>query len=399
MPSLKYLLLSLAVAGHVLAQSGCQAPEIVIQNQGDVRPISNCQTVTGDIVIAETTTGTIDLSGIQRIQGSLRCENARELTSITSRDLTIVGEEFRLYGLTIMSTLDFPSLSRVRSINWTALPALQELSFRSQVRQAEDVFISNTNLKSLDGINLETVRKFDVNNNLYLSKIETQVGNISEALNIQANSPDLAVSFPNLVWAFNMTFWNCSSVRVPSLLTVNQSIGFRGNQFESFTAPNLTRTGERGTIIFAGNDRLTNISFPQLETIGGDLLIVNNTELDNIDGFPELATVGGAVVLGGDFSNASLPALDDVRGSLRIQTSAQFDCGPFNRLRTERVVKGEANCRAAPGSTSSNNNNPSSTTGGGSNPSNTNAAGQLQVNVVSILGSVALAAGMLRMAL
>lgn len=97
--------------------------------------------------------------------------------------------------------------------------------------------------------------------------------------------------------------------------------------------------------------------------------------------------------------SASLPALDDVRGSLRIQTSAQFDCGPFNRLRTERVVKGEANCRAAPGSTSSNNNNPSSTTGGGSNPSNTNAAGQLQVNVVSILGSVALAAGMLRMAL
>jgi hypothetical protein len=398
MPSLKYLLLSFAVAGHVFAQNGCQAPEIVIQNQGDVRPISNCQTVTGNIVIAETTTGTIDLSGIQRIQGSLICQNARELTGISSRDLTIIGEQFNLYGLTILSALDLPALSRVGSLNWTALPALQELSFNSQVRQAEDVFISNTNLKSLDGINLETVRKFDVNNNQYLAKIDTQLGNISEALNIQANSPDLAVSFPNLVWAFNMTFWNCSSVRLPSLLTVNQSMGFRGNQFESFTAPNLTRTGERGSLVFVGNGRLSNITFPQLETIGGDLLVANNTELKAIDGFPKLATVGGAIVWVGDFTNASLPVLDDVRGSLRINTTGQFDCSPFRRAKNERVVKGTFSCEAAPGSTSSNSDS-SSTTGGSSNPSKTNAAGQLQVDVVSILGSVVLAAGLLRMAL
>ncbi|KAI9779797.1 MAG: hypothetical protein M1816_003333 [Peltula sp. TS41687] len=400
MLSLKQLLLALAVAGNVFAQNDCQAPSNTIQNQGDAQALSGCQTVTGDIVIAGQTSGTIDLSGIQRINGSLICRDAAGLTGIASRDLTIIDKQFQLYGLTIMSSLDFPSLSRVGAINWTALPALQELSFRSQVKRAQNVYISNTELKSLDGINLEMVDRFDVNNNNYLTKIESQLGNISEALNIQANGKDLTVAFPNLEWANNMTFWNCSSVSLPSLAVVNQSMGFRGNFFETLSAPNLTRTDNRGDIVFTDNNQLTNISFPQLEAIGGTLSIANNTELKNLDGFQKLATVGGAIVISGGITNFTTPVLDDVRGAFNLQSTATFDCGPFKRAADRKVIKGTYKCSGAPGSTTSGSS--ASSTSSDSSSTNTNkpgAAGHLQVNVGSILGSVALAAGALYVAL
>lgn len=400
MPSLKYLLPALAVAGQAFAQNGCQAPVNNIQNQGDADALSGCETVTGDIVIAEQTSGSIDLSGIQRIQGSLRCKDAVNLTGIESRDLTIIGKQFYLEGLTIMSSLNMPALSRVGSIQWVALPALQDLGFTSQVEQAQEIFISNTNLRSLDGINLNTVEKFNVNNNPYLTKIESQLGNVSEALNIQANSRDLSVSFPNMIWAFNMTFRNCSSVNLPSLGSVNGSMGFFDNYFESFSAPNLTRTGDRGSLVFVSNRRLTNISLPMLKTIGGTYQIANNTELKVIDGFQELTTVGGAIDFSGNFTNVTLPALDDVRGGFNMQTSSDFDCRPFQQQKESGVIKGRFICTGSlenPGTVSSNP-NPSTTSSGSSSTSGTGAAGHLEVSG-ALMGSVALIGALLRMAL
>ena len=216
--------------------------------------------------------------------------------------MTIIDENFELNGLTILSNLNFGSLSSVKRIQWTALPALDELSFTTEVTKADEISITNTNLKSLDGINLEQVRIFDVTNNLYLSKMELQLGNITQQLTLQANSRDLVVSFPNLQWAYNMTFRNCSEVKLPSLASVNGSMGFVDNYFESFSAPNLTKTGPGGSLVFVSNSRLTNISIPRLESIGGTYQIANNTKLDTVDGFPILKSVGGAIDFRGTFT-------------------------------------------------------------------------------------------------
>ena len=264
--------------------------------------MSGCQTISGDIVIAEQTAGEIQLGDIQHIQGSLICQKAVNLTGLSARGLSVIDKDFNLDGLTILSTLNFPALSQVGSITWTALPGLQELSFTSQVKKASSVLVQNTILKSLDGINLEQVDKFNINNNQYLTKIELQLGNITQALNIQANSRDLVVSFPNLEWAYNMTFRNCSSVNLPSLASVNGSMGFFDNSFQSFSAPNLTQTGDKGSLVFVSNTQLTNISIPMLTTIGGTYEIQNNTNLKVIDGFQKLSTVGGAIDFSGNFT-------------------------------------------------------------------------------------------------
>ena len=210
-----------------------------------------------------------------------------------------------MFNLTLLSTLSMTELTSVNTIDWSALPALSLLTFPATVSQAESVTISNTFLSSLDGINLMTVQTLDVNNNNRLQTLSTQVANITSNLNIDANGQLLAVSLPNLIWAANMTLRNVSSVSIPSLATVNGSLGFYENYFTSVSAPNLTTVGNKGTLqgslAFVANPSLANISMPLLQSIGGADQIANNSALDAIN-FPALSFVGGAIDFAGNFT-------------------------------------------------------------------------------------------------
>lgn len=262
--------------------------------------MASCSTFSGDIVIASTAAQTVELNGIQQISGSLTCVGAKDLTTLSADSLTSIGKNFVLTNLTTLQTLSFAKLSKVDTIQFNALPELQNLTFPSRITEAADVLITNTQLNSLAGIDLQTVDQFNVNNNPYLTTIETQLGNITKSLLIEANGKRLSASFPNLQWAFNMTFRNCSEIRVPSLTAVNGSMGFYENYFSSFAAPNLTTVGQ--SLVFDNNAQLTNVSLPKLKTIGGGYQIANNTQLKVIDGFQALQTVGGALDFSGNFT-------------------------------------------------------------------------------------------------
>jgi hypothetical protein len=221
------------------------------------------------------------------------------MTQLSGKDLNSIGGAMTLTHLTILSTLSFPSLTSVKSIEWTDLPALQQLTFTQGVTTAQDVVISDTQLNSLDGINLRTVANMDINNNLYLTLISTQITNVTQSLSIDANAQSLKVNFPNLVFAFNMTLRNISSISIPSLASINSTLGFYGDYVTSVIAPNLTTVG--GDLAFVANAELTNISMPALTTVGGGLTIANNSALMTIDGFPSLKTTG-AINMSGNFS-------------------------------------------------------------------------------------------------
>lgn len=222
------------------------------------------------------------------------------MTSISGNSLQSIGDAFRLVNVQILSTLNFPQLTEVGAIQWTGLPNLQGLSFTTGLQQASQLTIINTGLASLDGINLQSVDTFVVTNNLYLNQISMQVGSISDRIELAANGRDVTAEFPNLEWAYNMTLANVSSVSIPSLSSVNGSLGFYSNFLESVSAPNLTNVG--GGLAFVANADLTNVSFPELNTISGGLLIANNSNLEEITGFPSLKRVGGAIDISGDFT-------------------------------------------------------------------------------------------------
>lgn len=253
------------------------------------------------MIVDAAASGQIALDGVGQITGDLRCENAGSLTELSADQLGTIGGTFFLNNLTIMSTLAFSSLNNVQSIAWTALPALQGLNFPQGVSMATNVGISNTQLNTLSGIELETVEDMYINNNPYLATVNVNtIVNITGSLNFAANSRDLAVTFDNLLQANNLTFINVSSVSMPSLNVVNGSLGFYSDTFQSFSAPNLTQTG--GALAFVDCPNLSNISMPSLKGIGAGFLIANNTNLKSLEGFPELQVVVGAIDFTGEFN-------------------------------------------------------------------------------------------------
>jgi len=273
-----------------------------INSQADATGLASCKTVKGSVLIGPLAGAAIDISGPSMITGDLKILDNRVLESFKSNDLTIVGGTFTMLNVTRLSSLSLPSLTKVKSLNWQTINALDTASIGPPgLTEAEDVIISDTFLSSLDGIDLTSVINMDINNNRRLVEFTTQLGNLSNRLNIQANGQDLVVSMPNLKWIANMTIANVSSISVPSLAAVNGSARFDSNSFQSFSAPNLTQT-KSGDISFVGNAFLTNVSIPKLTLIGGGLLIANNSALEKINGFPLLKTIGGAVKMFGTFN-------------------------------------------------------------------------------------------------
>lgn len=283
------------------AQSSCTVSATqTIQSAGDATALAGCTTFTGSIQIASSTTDQIALNGITRITGDLVANNVSQVSLISGDSLTTIGGSFTLMDVQLLTTLSFPQLTTVGNLNWVGLPNLQGLSFTTGLKKVSSLVIDNTQLNSLSGINLQTADSVMISNNPYLGTIDMQIGNVSQALAIEANSRNTTVTFPNLEWAYNITFRNVSSVNIASLAYVNDSMGFFGNYFESVSAPNLTYVGS--SLSFVSNEALANASFPQLTTVDGGLQYANNTATVDINGFPALQTVGGAFDAYGNFS-------------------------------------------------------------------------------------------------
>jgi hypothetical protein len=270
----------------------------MITSAGDAQALGPCQTVKSITVTSECA-GDISLA-IQQISGNFLLDQPTNLTSVTASSLGSIGGKWTINAALALSKLSFPQLNEVGSIEWMALPKLTALDFATTITTATDVLITNTGLSSLQGINLKEVSSFDINNNLDLKDITLQLTNLSGALNIDANGQDLKASFPNLETAFNLTFKNVSDVSLPSLASINATMGCFSNYFSTFAAPNLTKVG--GDLVFVDNSDLTNISLPMLTTIGGVYQISNNSKLTTINGFQALQTVNGAIDFSGVFT-------------------------------------------------------------------------------------------------
>lgn len=282
-----------------------------ITASSDATALASCSTYSGSVAV-ETGLSTpkdsnghqqLEVGNIQKIDGNLTVTNLDQLTTLSFPALeSVIG--FELYALNALAVLSFPRLTTATQVNFTALASLQQLSFGTVgITKASSVLITNTGLSSLDGIsNLKSVDVFNVNNNLALTDITLKVTSIKNSLDIEANdvlASGLTVSFPFLETAQNMTFRNCSVILLPSLANVTEEVGFYGNNFQNFTAPNLTTAGG---LVFVDNTELTNISLPALTSINGTYQIANNTKLSKIDGFQSLSVVTGALDFSGNFT-------------------------------------------------------------------------------------------------
>ncbi|KAI5208375.1 hypothetical protein AUEXF2481DRAFT_41220 [Aureobasidium subglaciale EXF-2481] len=399
--SMKYVVPALAAIGGAYAQSSCSVSgTTTINAAADASALSGCSTFSGSIAIATGLGEAVSIPGVRRITGDLTATNNSLIPSISADSLQVIGGAFTLTELQVLSTLSFPQLSQVDSIEWNALAGLQQLAFTSGVEQANTLSIQNTQLQTLDGINLAVVDTVFITNNNYLNDISMQLGNITTSLRIESNGANVSAIFPNLIWANNMTFRNVSTIALNSLVTVNGSLGFYSNEFESLQCANLTNVGtNKGDLTIVSNSNLNNVSFPSLTKVGGGFSIQNNTELMMVNGFPKLAVITGAFDLYGDFTNVTMPALKEVDGAFNIQSSSTLGgCDAFSKLKSGGEIRGKYVCNGTVSKPSGVGSNPSSASGSsGSKSTNTGAANAMYIPTAAagVMGVVAAMFGLL----
>lgn len=346
-----FLLFYLVLGASSTSTASVCASSATATAQADLDNLSSCKTFSGDLVI----TGSIPtavLNGIQAISGSLTIQNATDLTSFSAPSLQEIDQSFVVNIANRLNDMNCPELTKVGTINWVAMPQLQQLTFTKGVSTASSITISDTGLTSLSGITVNNVATFDINNNQYLQTINVDLETVSNELSLSYNSNSVAASFPNLQWANNVTFQDISSISLPNITTVNASMGFINNTLTGLSFPQLTNVGQSLSII--SNNQLTNASFPALTAIGGGFIIANNTALSQIGGFPLVESVGGAIDFVGNFSVADLPKLDLVKGGVDVESSASnFSCNAWDSLHSAGDIHGDSYvCKGATHSTS-----------------------------------------------
>ena len=276
-----------------------------ISSQSDLDNLAQCTTLTGDLVIqSQLASGT--LNTVKTITGNLEILQDITMTYFSAPALQSIGGTFQLINLTILSSLSMPSLTSVGAIDFEILPALQALNFGG-VTSAANVLITDTQLASLNGIQLSTVGTFDINNNFYLKSVsQPSLTAVTSALTIAFNAAGVQVNLPALTTIQNATFRDVGDVQLPSLDNVTGDLGFVQNGMSTINMQNLTSIGQ--SLSFVNNSALTNVTAPKLATIGGTFLIANNSDYSNIE-FNQVTSVGGSIDWTGTFSMASLSAL------------------------------------------------------------------------------------------
>jgi hypothetical protein len=339
MPSMLKIAAPALVAASTAYAACSISATTTIQNAGDATALASCSTFSGNIAIATGTTDDIAINGVKKITGNLIAKDNSDMKQISASDLETLDGTMDLEGLTSLYALNFPKLKTIDSIKWQALPNLQDIGFTSEVTKADKIDIQNTALRSLKGINIEEADEIFIANNGYIDSISMQLGNVSTSLTLADNNEAVKVELPNLIWASNLTFRFCGSVSVPSLETLNGSLGLYNNGFETFSAPNLTSVGEAVAIV--ANEQLNNVSFPSLTKISGNIQIANNSKLVEVDGFPQLKSIGGAFDMSGNFTSVSTPKLDNVKGAFNLQSSGQLNdtCDFYKDLHSKKLIQ------------------------------------------------------------
>ncbi|KAK0708783.1 GPI-anchored cell wall organization protein-domain-containing protein [Apiosordaria backusii] len=374
----KNLLPAFVAIGSAAAQSGtCSVSggTTTINSQADATGLASCRTVRGSVVIGSNAGPNIDISGPGQITGDLKVLNNGLIENLQSNDLTTIGGAFELKNVTKLTTVNMAKLASAKEIEWDTVTNIESVTL-GPINKVDDVRISITSLRSLDFLDLGNVASLKLDNNARLSKFSSTLRTLSKSLILASNGIGgigLEVELPNLVWAVELDINNVTSFSVPSLKTVNGSARFGSNFFQSFSAPNLTATTS-GDISFISNAKLTNATFPKLEAIAGGLTIANNTLLDELSGFSKLKSIGGAVLLRGNFESVEFPALDNVRGAFDASSSADISdsCEAFDKLAPQNeggngAIQGTYECTS--NNTQANEDTDGSTSGDGSSGS------------------------------
>lgn len=319
-------------------------------SQADLDSIAGCKTFKGDITLAAPITSAA-INGVQVIEGSLIATNLTTLASIAAPQLAEIGDKLDLRILESLTAASFPSLNKVGDINLITMNKIDGIDFSTGVSKANSLIISDTSLKTIKGLDFESLQLLNINNNKYLTAMDFSLKSVNE-LDISSTANNVEINLPFLTSAHNITFRDAKTINIANVSQVNSTLAFVNTSVSSISLPKLSAID--GSLAIVSNPSLTNISFPQLTEIGGGFQIANNSKLEEVSGFPKLETVGGAIEFMGAFEEANIPKLGTVRGGVVVESNSEnFNCSSWNELNDDNGIRGDSyQCKGASISTS-----------------------------------------------
>ncbi|KAK3182460.1 cell wall protein Ecm33 [Lecanicillium sp. MT-2017a] len=346
---MRFELLSLALAGLATAADTC-TDDVTIT---ELTKQFDCEVVEGLVSVSEELNGKLVISGAKQFKGGFNVSGVTNLLGIESDSLNSIGGDFLLQDLNLLTSLKFTALKSINKLTMRRLKIISGLTFGgSGVSNATDVEINDCGaLNDLTGLQITTVNNLKIINNPSLTKFDSSLVTINETLILTGNGDSFNVKMSDLETAFDIQVSDVKSFEVPALETIGSALRFENNSMiESFEAKNLTLVGKNekdgGSLSFNNNKALNNLSFPVLEKINGDLTIVNNTNLTELSGFPELTDVYGALLLGGSFEEIDLPKVKSYGGAVTVKSSANISDDDFCSFLDNAKVAGKKSCEA-----------------------------------------------------
>jgi len=173
---------------------------------------------------------------------------------------------------------------------------------QTTVQQVSNLYVTDTTLETLFGLLLQTAQmeNLQITGNQYLQDCWFGVGNITQQATILNNSVQMSLTLPNLTYAYNMEISNASSIDMPVLDSISQSLDISRTNVQNLTIPKLGFVGENLTI--GHNAQVQYLSIPDLVNVQGNVNIVGNGQMEDVNGLSALGDVGGDFTLEGEFT-------------------------------------------------------------------------------------------------
>lgn len=237
---------------------------------------------------------------MKTINGGLVASAVPNLSTLSSDSITNITGSLSLSDLPDLATFNFTQLASVGSLEiYNLTSSAESLSFFQTLQEANSISIQQTGLSGLEGFDIQQVDTVNIEYNPNLTSIDLEFTNVT-VLTIAANHADAEVSLPNLEWVHNIRLANCSAVTMPALTRVNYALQLEGNSFSEFgNATNVHTIGDE--LWINDNSNLRNITLPELQSVGGHMVIQGNPQLSLVNEFSRLETVGGYVQMDGGF--------------------------------------------------------------------------------------------------
>jgi hypothetical protein len=283
------------VTGHIAFDSVSNLREFDLRNVEEIQGYIN--------ILTASSLESINLEKCKTIGGNFKIDNCNSLKSVKLDSLRLCKGDLIVYRCKGQLTkLDLPSLEKVEGrfeINF--IPELTEINCGSMTQVIAGLTITQNNklqiinmpiLKvSSSGVSIESNPSLDTIN---LKSLEDP----GFALKIMNNNSLSSLDLSNLINTFTIfRITNADELvelSLPKLTSIDSLFVYNCDILKKILLPSLTQIN---TIYITENPELIEITTGYLESMTGDLEIIDNPSLPDIDSFLFLKNVDGEIII------------------------------------------------------------------------------------------------------